>query len=177
MHKALCVPGSSRYTVNLIRLAKPVAMSPPDHQPLLTSARELLRAAQAGALQPLLRGKKLGLVCEAEENPAALLFRRAAEALGAHVARLPVSLSVQSSAQEVQHTARMLGRLYDAIECQDMDGALVTRVRQEAGVPVFEALAGATHPSASWADGIEHPGSAADKRICLLQALLISELA
>lgn len=152
-------------------------MSPQDPSAPSAHARQLLQAAQAGGLQPLLRGKKLGLVCAAEDGEAALLFRRAAEALGAHVARLPVSLSAHSSAQEVQHTARLLGRLYDAIECQDMDSALVARVRQEAGVPVFDAIAAPAHPSARWATELDGPGSSDDKRLSLLQALLLSELA
>jgi len=151
-------------------------MSTQDHQPMLTSARELLQAARNGALQPLLRGKKLGLLCASEETEAARLFRQAAEALGAHVARLPVSLSAQSRAQEVQHTARMLGRLYDAIECQDMDGALVARVRQESGVPVFDAIAAPGQLAAAAAE-LEGPDSLDDKRISLVQALLLSALA
>ncbi len=151
-------------------------MSPQDPKPLLPSARKLLAAALAADVQPLLRGKKLGLLCASEDAEAARLFRHAAEALGAHVARLPVSLTAQSSAQEVQHTARMLGRLYDAIECQDMDRALVAQVRQEAGVPVFDAIAAPGRWLAAAAE-LDGPGSPADKRISLLQALLLSELA
>ena len=176
MHKALFVPGPSRYTVNNIRLAKPVAMSSPDHQPLLFSARELLQAAQAKALQPLLRGKNLGLVCASEESATALRFRHAAEALGAHVARLPVSLSKTSSAQDVQHTARLLGRLYDAVDCEDMDGELVAQIRLEAGVPVFEAIASPLHPSAEWAATLEGPAAPEQKRSAMLQALLLSQI-
>lgn len=144
---------------------------------LQAHARQLLQATQAGRQQPLLRGKKLGLLCASEDSESAGLFRHAAEALGAHVARLPVSLSALSSPQEVQHTARLLGRLYDAIECQDMDSSLVARVRQEAGVPVFDAIAAPAHPSARWAIELDGPGSSDDKRLSLLQALLLSELA
>lgn len=149
-------------------------MSPQNPSAAQAHARQLLQAAQAGNLQPLLRGKKLGLLCSSEDGEAARLFRRAAEALGAHVARLPVSLSALSSAQEVQHTARVLGRLYDAIECQDMDSALVTRVRQEAGVPVFDALAAAALEGSAEPDGGAAP---AEQQLSLLQALLLGELA
>ncbi|HYN64874.1 MAG TPA: hypothetical protein VES36_09760 [Candidatus Limnocylindrales bacterium] len=94
-------------------------MSPRDVSVVLASARTLQRAAQAGMTQPLLRGKNLGLLCEADNGDAAL-FRRAAMELGAHVAHIRPSLSELSTPLEVQHTARMLGRLYDAVECQGM---------------------------------------------------------
>ncbi|MBT9459794.1 MAG: ornithine carbamoyltransferase [Burkholderiaceae bacterium] len=149
-------------------------MSPPELKTLQAHARQLLLAAQDGGLQPLLRGKKLGLLCAREDSEYAQLFRRAAEALGGHVARLPVSLSATSSTQDVQHTARLLGRLYDAIECQDMDSALVARVREAADVPVFDTLAAA---APHWIDESDDPGSPADRRLSLLQALLLTELA
>ncbi|MBT9503807.1 MAG: ornithine carbamoyltransferase [Burkholderiaceae bacterium] len=147
---------------------------PPDPKTLQAHARRLLLAAQDGGLQPLLRGKKLGLLCAREDSENAQLFRRAAEALGAHVARLPASLSAQSNAQDVQHTARLLGRLYDAIECQDMDSTLVARVREAADVPVFDTLAAA---GPHWIDEPDDPGSLADRRLSLLQALLLNALA
>ena len=108
---------------------------------LLEQARVLQRAAQSGRVQPLLRGKHLGLLCDDDTRPAAVLFRHAASELGAHVAHIGISLSERSSAQEVAHTARLLGRLYDAIECQGMDGKLVAQVADLSGIPVFDGLA------------------------------------
>jgi ornithine carbamoyltransferase len=108
---------------------------------LLEQARVLQRAAQSGRVQPLLRGKHLGLLCDNDTLPAAALFRRAASELGAHVAHIGVSLSERSPAQDVAHTARMLGRLYDAIECEGMEGKLVAQVADLAGIPVFDGIA------------------------------------
>ncbi len=60
---------------------------------MLANARTLRIAAQAGKIPPLLRGRKLGLLCEAAaadaDTGAAALFRRAAVELGAHVAQAP----------------------------------------------------------------------------------------
>ena len=95
----------------------------------------------AGRVQPLLRGKNLGLLCADDTQPQALLFRQAASELGAHVAHIGMSLSEASDPQEVAHTARMLGRLYDAVECQGLDSALVQQIADVAGIAVYDGLA------------------------------------
>lgn len=158
------------------RLRAPVAPVPCDPQGLLAQARALRSAAQAGALQPLLRGKRLGLLCEDEAGGDAELFRRAARELGADVAHIRPSLSSLSSGQEVEHTARVLGRLYDALECQGMARELVDRIRQQADVPVYDGLASAAHPSAGLACELGPEVAAADARRYLLQAALIGSL-
>jgi ornithine carbamoyltransferase len=143
---------------------------------MLAQARSLQRDALAGGTPPLLRGRKLGLLCEADDAEDARLFRRAATELGAHVAHVRPVLSEGSPAQEVRHTARLLGRLYDAIECQGMGAALVRRLAAEAGVPVYDGLACATHPTARLADHLEGDASPTDKRRFVLQAALLDTL-
>ena len=99
-------------------------IAPRDVAFVLGNARALQLAAQAGDLRTLLRGRKFGLLCEVDTDSDrasdAALFRRAAVELGAHVAHIRPSLTDLSTPQEVQNTARMLGRLYDAVECQGM---------------------------------------------------------
>ena len=152
-------------------------MSPRDVTDVLASARGLQRAAEAGNTQALLRGKKLGLLCEVDDGGDAALFRRAAVELGAHVAHIRPSLSGLTTPQEVQHTARMLGRLYDAVECQGMDSALVQRVSKDAGVPVYDGIASQDHPTAKLAELLDSDSSAADKRRFVLQAVLLNTIA
>jgi ornithine carbamoyltransferase len=133
-------------------------------------AQALRQAALAGEALPLLKGKKLGLLCEDVHAAPALLFQRAASGLGAHVAHVRPSLSHLSSPQEVQHTARMLGRLYDAVECQGMPPGLVRHIGLYAGVPVFDHLAGA-------ADRLDDVAAdTGDSRCFVLQALLLQAL-
>jgi ornithine carbamoyltransferase len=133
-----------------------------------SQAQALHQAALAGQAQPLLKGKKLGLLCEDAQADAALLFRRAAEGLGAHVAHIRPSLCRLGSAEEVQHTARMLGRLYDAVECQGMAPALVRQVSLCADMPVFDHLTG---EAVMLGDA-----ATAELRCCVLQALLLQAL-
>ena len=150
-------------------------MSPQDLNAVLDSARALQRAAQAGKTQPSLRGKNLGLLCEADNGDAAL-FRRAAVELGANVARIRPSLSGLSTPQDVQNTARMLGRLYDAVECQGLAPALVQQVASDAGVPIYAGIASQEHPTAKLAELLGDDTSPADNRRYVLQAVLLSTI-
>jgi ornithine carbamoyltransferase len=86
------------------------------------------------------------------------------------LAHVRPSLSHLSSPQEVQHTARMLGRLYDAVECQGMAPGLVHQIGRCAGVPVFNHLAG----DAELLD--DDAADAGDSRCFVLQALLLQAL-
>ena len=152
-------------------------MSPRDVTAVLASARTLQRAAGAGKVQPLLRGKNLGLLCDVNDDSDAALFRRAAVELGAHVAHIRPSLSESSTPQEVQHTARVLGRLYDAVECQGMAPALVQQVSDDAGVPVYDGIASRDHPTAHLAELLGGDASPADNRRFVLQAVLLNTIA
>jgi ornithine carbamoyltransferase len=157
-------------------LPNPVPVPILDPGPVLATARALQDAAQAGGTPPALRGKKLGLWCEDGDASDAARFRRAAEALGAHVAHIRPSLTEQSTMRELQHTARVLGRLYDALECQGTASVLVHCIGREAGVPVYDGIACATHPLAALAVQLD-PGTAPDERHgVVVQAVLLSTL-
>lgn len=145
---------------------------------VLASARRLQRAAaDAGDVLPLLRGKKLGLLCEDDTTADAELFRRSAVELGAHVAHIRPSLSDLTTALEVRHTANMLGRLYDAVECQDLSPALVREVRKEAGIPVYDGVGLQHHATATLTELLDSSSSAADRRRFVLQAALLQTIA
>ena len=151
----------------------PAVLSPIDETALLAQARALQRDAAAGRAQPLLRGKNLGLLCADDMQAPALLFRQAASGLGAHVAHIGMSLSEHSSVQEVTHTARMLGRLYDAVECHGLSVALVQRMAELAGIAVYDGQT-TNEPLLTWLAA--QLGSASDlsrNRCFALQALLL----
>ncbi|RZL90514.1 MAG: hypothetical protein EOP76_15510 [Variovorax sp.] len=105
------------------------------------------------------------------------LFRGAAEALGARVAVMRSGLSVASTVQEVQDTARVLGRLYDAVECQGLDPALVACIGLHANIPVFDGVAAKDHPVDQLAELLGDGTPLADNRRFLLQALLLEAIA
>ena len=153
-------------------------LSPLKVTSLLCRARLLQHAAQAGTPPLLLlRGKKLGVLRETQDDAALALFRRAAEELGAHVATMRSGLSASSAPQDVQHTARMLGRLYDAVECQGMAPALVQQIARHAGIPVCEGAAMESHATARLAGLLGDTSALADNRRFVLQALLLESMA
>jgi ornithine carbamoyltransferase len=151
-------------------------LSPLNVASLLSRARLLQHAALEGRIAPLLRGKNFGVLCETQNSEDLALFRRAAEELGAHVATIRPSLSTANSPQEARHTARVLGRLYDAVECQGIDPALVLQIGQYAGIPVYEGAATQDHPTARLAELLGGAAPLADNRRFMLQAWLLESI-
>jgi ornithine carbamoyltransferase len=151
-------------------------LSAHDGELLLTYAHTLQRMADAGQRQSLLRGKNLGLLCESDEHEEAQRFRRAATDLGARVAHIRADLSASSSSSDIVDLGRMLGRLYDGIECVGLDAVLVKRLGAAANVPVYDGLASPNHATAKL---VEQPG--ADRPFeegqrFMVQAVLLSTL-
>lgn len=155
------------------------AMSEEDASALLAAACELQGAAHSGSSRRVLRGKNLALLCsigDANSN-SALNFHRAASALGAHVAQVRPSLSEISTADQVQHIAHLLGRLYDGIECIGMSPELVRRIGAAAGIPVFEAISSRDHPTSRLASQLSERVASDANRCTVMQAVLIAALA
>jgi ornithine carbamoyltransferase len=119
----------------------------------------------------LLRGRNVGLLCGGEPGEAAALFTRAATALGARVSRLSGDLAAPGGRDE-RAIARVLGRLYDAIECQAVPTETIARLRGAAGVPVYDGLATASHPTAALVPMLGLPPDEA--RELVVQASLVA---
>jgi ornithine carbamoyltransferase len=151
-------------------------LPPQEVNALLATARSLQLAERSGATPPLLRGKKFGLMGELDRADAAM-FEGAVTALGGTVAHIPGSLTDLSRPGDLEHTARMLGRLYDAVECHGVPPALVQQVGDVAGIPVYDGLASPEHPTAKLAGLLGGDGADADHRRHLLQAVLLSTIA
>jgi ornithine carbamoyltransferase len=149
----------------------------PDYQALIERAIALKRAARGdGGEEPPLRGKHLGLICERPDSLDADLFRRAASRLGAHVACIAPVAAGALDAQQVANTARLLGRLYDAVECQGLPAENIAAIRNTAGIPVLEGVACESEVTAHCAAVIDSKTGDRDGRFYLLQAALIDIL-
>lgn len=140
---------------------------------VLAGAERLRRAAaSAGSPPPLLRGKRLALLSDDQDSPAAAAFVQAATELGGHVARVRAS---GPGARHVRDLAALLGQLYDGIECQGLPAAELHELSRNAGVPVFDGIGEASHPLRRLADSMD--GEPAQNHRYLLQAWLASALA
>lgn len=130
--------------------------------------------AQAGGNAPqLLAGKQLALLSPHGSDGFALEFIEAAKALGARVSLVHAGLDDASSDAEVGTTARLLGQLYDAAECQHLPVSLVRRIARSAGIPVFAGLALPDHPTAQLVAQLPVDVPDLLKRRSVLQAALL----
>jgi ornithine carbamoyltransferase len=66
--------------------------------------------------------------------------------LGGTVALLDANDRLSSAFERVPDAARMLGRLYNAIDCCDLPTPLVEQIDAHSGVPVFNGVARPEHP-------------------------------
>jgi len=143
-------------------------LSKQDVLSLLAGARALERAERCGVAQQPLRGKNLALLGTPADEAGAAAFRRAAARLGAKVACIP------AEGAGTGDTVALLGRLYDAVDCEGVDGVLVDRLRRDAGVPVYDGLAAPQHAMRALAvlRAIEQRSGRplADTRACVVHA-------
>lgn len=142
---------------------------------LLASARALRDAHRAERRQALLRGKYIAVLGDGSAAEEALLQGAATE-LGARVTRVATGLSGSSAEKELHDVAGMLGRLYDAVECQGLPSEVVQRLAHAVDVPVFERLASPAHPTARLADLLGPETAPGENRRCVLQAALIGAI-
>jgi ornithine carbamoyltransferase len=145
-----------------------------DRELVLANARLLRHAVDPLQRQALLRGKNLALMCESPDSADATRFREAALDLGAHVAFLRSGLAELKLPAVRQHTARLLGRLYQGIECQGLSADLVAELGREAGIPVYDGVATATHPFAALAGSLDEQDQVEKNRRLVVQAVLVS---
>lgn len=142
---------------------------------LLSSAKALQHAAASGHGRILLRGKNVGLLSEDSDEAAATRFIAAAQGLGAQVALIRPSHAGLLTPASSLATTRMLGRLYDAIECQGLPPELMEQLRQHAGVPVLDSQAGLDTCPLEWREELQ-VGSPSELEPLLVQALLMRAL-
>jgi ornithine carbamoyltransferase len=152
-------------------------LSDSQRRALAATAIAFRQAAQAGLAAHPLQGKNLGLICEEEDSPDASLFEHAARALGAHVVRIRPSVAGLGNDAALPQTARMLGRLYNAIECQGLPQEMVDRIRHHAGVPVYDGLSRISAGKRAVATMVGGEGDSPDIRGYVLQALLVGSVA
>lgn len=119
------------------------------------AAVERLRAATAaGTVRKPLRGKNIALLIGSSPEGARSALSRAASELGAQVAEVSFTepAGSASSNADIRALARMLGRMYDAIDCGAMTTATAQQMEKEAGVPVYQGLDMDDHPVRILAD-------------------------
>jgi ornithine carbamoyltransferase len=119
---------------------------------LLDLAAELKAAKRNGTEEPRLRQKEIVLIFEKTSTRTRCAFEVAAYDQGAHVTYLGPEGSQIGHKESMKDTARVLGRMYDAIEYRGFSQELVEILAKYAGVPVYNGLTDEFHPTQMLAD-------------------------
>ena len=135
---------------------------------LLDLAAELKAKKKAGTPHRLCEGKSIALIFEKTSTRTRCAFEVAAADLGMHPTYLDPSGSQIGKKESIADTARVLGRMYDAIEYRGYGQAIVEELAQYAGVPVYNGLTNEFHPTQILADFLtirEHFGTLQGKKL------------
>jgi len=127
-------------------------LSPAEIRFLLLLAAELKAAKIAGTEQPRLNRRNIALIFEKDSTRTRTGFEVAAYDQGAHVTFLGPSGSHIGHKESMKDSARVLGRMYDAIEYRGFGQTVVEDLAKHAGVPVYNGLTDQTHPTQTLAD-------------------------
>ncbi len=139
---------------------------------LLDLAAELKAAKREHREERRLNGRNIALIFEKDSTRTRCSFEVAAFDQGAHVTFIGPSGSHMGHKETVKDTARVLGRMYDAIEYRGFGEQVADELARWAGVPVYNGLTDEWHPTQILADFLtfrEHLGKPLEQvRFCYL---------
>ncbi len=119
---------------------------------LLDLSAAVKKEARRGRIRQRFTGKTIALIFEKRSTRTRCAFETAFGEEGGH----PVFLSTQDiqlgSKESVEDTARVLGRMFSAIEFRGFHQSTMETLAKEAGVPVYNGLTDSYHPTQVLAD-------------------------
>ncbi len=119
---------------------------------LLDLSHDLKAKRRMGVCGKALEGKNIVLLFEKTSTRTRCAFEVAAHQEGAHVTFLDSGSSQMGKKESLEDTAKVLGRFFDGIEYRGYDQAVVEQLARFSGVPVFNGLTDADHPTQILAD-------------------------
>jgi ornithine carbamoyltransferase len=134
---------------NLMKLSD---FSPEEITYLIDLAAELKAAKRDGREEQKLVGKEIALIFEKDSTRTRCAFEVAAYDQGAHVTFIGPGGSHMGHKETAKDTARVLGRMYDAIEYRGFTQKTAEELAQWAGVPIYNGLTDEWHPTQILAD-------------------------
>lgn len=143
-------------------------LTPEEINGLLDLAADLKAKKKAGIPHRLCEGKSIALIFEKTSTRTRCAFEVAAADLGMHPTYLDPSGSQIGKKESIADTARVLGRMYDAIEYRGYGQTIVEELAKFAGVPVYNGLTNEFHPTQILADFLtirEHFGTLSGKKL------------
>ena len=140
------------YNLRNRSLLKEIDFEPAELRYLLRLAEALKLAKYAGTEVGRLEGKEIALIFAKTSTRTRSAFEVAAFDQGAHVTYLDPSGSQLGHKESIADTAKVLGRMYDAIEFRGEHQDEVEELAANAGVPVYNGLTDEWHPTQMLAD-------------------------
>ena len=114
---------------------------------LLNLAAELKDKKKKGIPVDIHRGKNVALIFEKTSTRTRCSFEVAANDLGMGSTYLDPKASQIGKKESIADTARVLGRMFDAIEYRGYGQEIVEELADKAGVPVWNGLTNEFHPT------------------------------
>ncbi len=142
--------------------------TPDEIEYLIDLAADLKAKKKAGIPHKMCEGKSIALVFEKTSTRTRCAFEIAANDLGMHPVYLDPASSQIGKKESIKDTARVLGRMFDAIEYRGFGQDIVQMLSDYAGVPVYNGLTNEFHPTQILADFLtikEHFGSLKGKKL------------
>jgi len=131
---------------------KEIDFTPAELRFLLELSSALKTAKYAGTEVKRLEGREIALIFEKTSTRTRAAFEVASHDQGAHVTYLDPTGSQLGHKESVADTARVLGRMYDAIEFRGNAQDDIEQLAHHAGVPVYNGLTDEWHPTQMLAD-------------------------
>jgi ornithine carbamoyltransferase len=133
-------------------LMKLADFTPAEITYLIELAADLKAAKREGREEQKLVGKEIALIFEKDSTRTRCAFEVASYDQGAHVTFIGPSGSHMGHKETVKDTARVLGRMYDAIEYRGFTQETAEELARWSGVPVYNGLTDEWHPTQILAD-------------------------
>lgn len=133
-------------------LLKELDFTAEEFRGLIDLAAELKAAKKAGTETQRLTGKNIALIFEKSSTRTRCSFEVAAADQGASTTYIDPAGSHIGSKESAKDTARVLGRMFDAIQFRGDAQATVEELGAHAGVPVYNGLTDDWHPTQMLAD-------------------------
>jgi ornithine carbamoyltransferase len=119
---------------------------------LLDLSRDLKRAKYTGTEVPRMLGKNVALIFEKTSTRTRCAFEVAVHDQGGHVTYLDPGSSQLGHKESAADTARVLSRMFDAIEFRGKAQATIEELAEGSDVPVYNGLTDEWHPTQMLAD-------------------------
>lgn len=137
------------YKKNFLKM---VDLSKEEINEYLRVASLLKAKKKKGEPHDFLRGKNIALIFEKTSTRTRCAFEVAAADLGMHAVYLDPKSSQIGKKESIEDTAKVLGRIFDAIEYRGYGQEIVEALATYSGVPTFNGLTNESHPTQILAD-------------------------